>query len=59
LTPGISFGASINKMITEKFSMSLEQRGVYLFDDYIDGETWANNSTVANPQRSQANDWIT
>lgn len=59
LTPGISFGVSINKIINDKFSMSLEQRGVYLFDDYIDGERWASNATAANPQFSQANDWIT
>lgn len=59
LTPGISFGASINRIISEKFSMSLEQRGVYLFDDYIDGERWATNSTTTNSQFSQANDWIT
>jgi outer membrane protein OmpA-like peptidoglycan-associated protein len=59
LTAGISFGASINRIINDKFSMSLEQRGVYLFDDYIDGERWASNSYAANPQFSQANDIIT
>ena len=63
LTPAISFGFSINRKVTDKLSVSLEQRGVYLFDDYIDGERFASYSRSVDakgntilPVLSQQND---
>lgn len=56
LNPGISFGGSINRALGEKFSLSLDQRFIYMLDDYIDGERFANFTST--PQYSQMNDII-
>ncbi len=57
LAPAITFGAAISYALSDRFNLSLEQRGYYLFDDYIDGERWSNFTSV--PQYSQMNDFIT
>lgn len=58
MAPAVSFGFGINRKLSNKFSASFEQRGFYLFEDYIDGERWANFSSAANPELSQMNDVI-
>lgn len=54
LVAGIGFGTGVTRAITDKLSLGIEQRFNYLFDDYIDGERFANFSTA--PQFSQMND---
>lgn len=56
LVPAATFGASINRKISNRFSASLEHRMFYVFDDYLDGERFANFSNVAS--YSQMNDMI-
>lgn len=56
IVPAATFGASINRKLTDRFSASLEHRMFYIFDDYIDGERFANFSTTAS--YSQMNDMV-
>lgn len=56
LVPAASFGGSINRKISNRFSASLEHRMFYVFDDYLDGERFANFSTT--PSYSQMNDMV-
>ncbi|MCU0328556.1 MAG: OmpA family protein [Chitinophagales bacterium] len=53
LAPGISVGAGIAVKLTEKFNLGLDQRFTYMFDDYIDGERFANfNNNVSYSQNN-------
>lgn len=56
MVPAATFGASVSREISNKFNMSLEQRFFYVFDDYLDGERFANFSNVAS--FSQMNDMV-
>lgn len=56
LVPAATFGASINHLFSNRFSGSLEHRMFYVFDDYLDGERFANFSNVAS--YSQMNDMV-
>lgn len=56
LVPAITLGASVNRKLTNRFSASLEYRVFYVFDDYLDGERFANFSTT--PSYSQMNDVV-
>ena len=61
IVPAAAFGASINRKITNRFSASLEHRIFYVFDDYLDGERFANFTTTQNfsqPSYSQMNDMV-
>lgn len=57
IVPAAAFGGSINRKITNRFSASLEHRIFYVFDDYLDGERFANNFQTA-PSYSQMNDMV-
>lgn len=56
IVPAAAFGGSINRKISNRFSASLEHRIFYVFDDYLDGERFANFSTT--PSYSQMNDMV-
>lgn len=56
IVPAATFGGSINRKISNRFSASLEHRMFYVFDDYLDGERFANFSTT--PSYSQMNDMV-
>lgn len=56
LVPAVTFGAAVSREINDRFNVSLEQRFFYVFDDYLDGERFANFSTTA--QYSQMNDMV-
>ncbi len=56
IVPAAAFGGSINRKLTNRFSASLEHRMFYVFDDYLDGERFANFST--NASYSQMNDIV-
>lgn len=61
IVPAAAFGGSINRKITNRFSASLEHRVFYVFDDYLDGERFANfNNTqsFSQPSYSQMNDMV-
>ena len=57
IVPAAAFGASINRKLTNRFSASLEHRIFYVFDDYLDGERFANNFQTS-PSYSQMNDMV-
>ena len=57
IVPAATFGGSINRKLTNRFSASLEHRIFYVFDDYLDGERFANNFQ-ASPSYSQMNDMV-
>lgn len=56
VVPAVAFGGSFNRKLTNRFSASLEYRIFYVFDDYLDGERFANFSTT--PSYSQMNDMV-
>lgn len=56
IVPAAAFGASINRKISNRFSASLEHRIFYVFDDYLDGERFAN--FTSNVSYSQMNDMV-
>lgn len=57
IVPGVTAGAAINFLVSEKFSVGLDQRLIFPLDDYFDGERWANFSATS-PSYSQNNDVI-
>jgi outer membrane protein OmpA-like peptidoglycan-associated protein len=57
IVPAAAFGASVNRKLTNRFSASLEHRIFYVFDDYLDGERFANNFQTS-PSYSQMNDMV-
>jgi outer membrane protein OmpA-like peptidoglycan-associated protein len=59
LVPAVTFGAAVSRELTSKFNASLEQRFFYVFDDYLDGERYANFQTTPQiASYSQMNDMI-
>ena len=62
VVPAATFGGSVNRKITNRFSASLEHRMFYVFDDYLDGERFANYSQTVpygqTPSYSQMNDIV-
>jgi len=56
IVPAATFGASVAYAINDKFNLGLEERFYYVFDDYLDGERWANFTNTA--QYSQMNDMV-
>jgi OOP family OmpA-OmpF porin len=55
--PAVTFGAGAAVRISDKFNLGIEQRFVYLFDDYIDGERF-NGGSASSGDLSQNNDMI-
>jgi outer membrane protein OmpA-like peptidoglycan-associated protein len=55
---GITFGAGLNFRLSNKFNLGIDQRFIYVFDDYLDGERWANYqfSAAGDKSYSQNND---
>jgi outer membrane protein OmpA-like peptidoglycan-associated protein len=56
LVPGITAGITFSYKLSNSFNVSLDQRFIYAFDDYIDGERWANFTSTQ--QYSQNNDMM-
>lgn len=56
IVPAATFGAGFTYAINDKFNLGLEERFYYVFDDYLDGERWANFTSTA--QYSQMNDMV-
>lgn len=57
MVPALTFGAGVNFRLSNKFNLGFEQRFAFIFDDYIDGDRWANqSSTTIAPSFSQNND---
>lgn len=58
LAGGLTFGAGLNFKLSNKFNLGIEQRFIYVFDDYLDGERWANYqfNAAGDKSYSQNND---